>query len=520
MKPEVYVAAAGTQAGAISDRPSADLTGMCLQAAEEALAGYALPLDAIYLGTMGVQRGRDPHAADVSHVPAIVRQRLGLHTARGLHVLTATSDTGAQVFAQAVHDLRAGRYRRVLVLAGEQMFNPGGDRKADAQFAAAVIRGMVDPAERLGYGLSMLQVGDLLMDHVAALVGSPEPAWRQWLATVAVDKARRSLSWRRSFTAGKNRPVDLRSYHDDALNPPVSHWYRREDVCPNASGATAVVLTAEALDLPKSGPRLAVLGIGHGDVEVALRDRVGPFGAPQAIALALQAVLREARLTRRQVRELPGAQGIFHDPFPAIELLFLRELAGEAGWPWALQAFAQGWSHALGGLAAGGHALGNSGLLQIAQAFALVHCDARLIAGPVERPRLVLTSSVGSPLTRVVMTLLADVTDPLVQAAPGQGEPELAPPPPRTFPVGMVLACTAPMPPPHGPRAAGWVHAVQAPGDRIVFAWHAARLPVGSQVTVSIPERSPPEPLQILAVHHAVALPTADAGVELPGWVP
>ncbi len=489
MKPMVYVVSAGTQAGPISDRPSADLTGMCLQAAEEALSGPAVALDAIYLGTMGVQRGRDARAMDVSHVPAIVRQRLGLHTALGLHVLTATSDTGAQVFAQAVQDLRAGRYRRVLVLAGEQMFSPGGDRPADSLFAAAFIRGMVDPAERLDYGLSMLQVGDLLMDHIVALVGLPEATWRQLLASVAIDKARRSLSWRRSFTAGKGRPIDPHRYHDDAHNPIVSHWYRRWDVCANASGATAVVLTTAVDDLPMSGPRLAVLGIGHGDVEVALRDRVGALGAPQVVTLALQAVLREARLTRRQVRELPGAQGIFHDPFPAIELLFLRELAGQAGWPWALQAYAQGWSHALGGLAACGHALGNSGLLQIAQAFAMVHGDARLIHGPVDRPRLVLTSSVGSPLTRVVMTCLADVTDPLIQAAQEQGAPEEVAQDPYLFQPGTVLAATLPSrAPPGQPQVPGFVHAVQAAGQRIEFALHPARLAAGAQVTLSSQE--------------------------------
>lgn len=488
MLPRVYLASVGTQAGPITDRPRTDLTAMCLEAAQEAFACRDLGVDAIYLGTMGVHRGRDPDALDVSHIPALVKQRLA-PGARGLQVLTSTSESGAQVFSRAVADLRAGSIRRALVLAGEQMFTPPTaqgqsrlDRKVEAQANATIIRGVVDPRERSAYGLTMLQIGDLLMDHLAALAGLDEPQCRDLLAHVAIDKSRRAQAWPRSFAAGKGRPLDADQYADVAHNPPISHWYRRQDVVANACGATAVLLTTQAEDLPP-GPRLAVLGIGHGEVEVALRDRTGPFGAPAAIAQALAQVTREAGLPPERIRSHPRTVGVLHDAFPAIELLFLHALAGQQGWPWALQAFRDGWGHPLGGLAACGHALGNSGLLQIAQAFALVHGDRRLLdrdAVPdLPRPRAVLTSSVGSALTRVVMTLLADVSDPdFAEPLPPGDTPVVSraslPPP------GTVLACTRPL-----PGTDGWVHAVQQDGQRVALALHDARLAVGTPVQLA-----------------------------------
>jgi hypothetical protein len=127
------------------------------------------------------------------------------------------------------------------------------------------------------------------------------------------------------------------------------------------------------------------------------------LAAPTALTQAIDDVCADAGVTRATLR-MGG--GVLHDPFPSIELLTLRELGG---WHWALEAFAAGWGHPFGGLPGSGHALGNTGLMVLAQATAWLSGDAHLLDLRVAPPppSHVLATSVGSPFSRVLCALLA-----------------------------------------------------------------------------------------------------------------
>lgn len=425
----VYVTAAGMQDGPLTDRPGVGLAQQCLQAAAEALGGdrgRAEAIEAVYLGTMGVQRGLERGGLDVSHLPNLVRSKLNLPNVRHVETVTSTSETGAAVFAEAVHDLRSGRFATVLVLAGEQMFSPGGDRAEEARAIQAWIRGIVDGEECHRYGISMLQVGDLLMDHLAWRSGLPESLWRDILETVTLDKYALSHGHLRAFVPARERvkgALTAQQYRDPQRNPPISHWYHREDVCPNANGATALLLTTRRDLLPAHGVHLALLGLGQSHTKISLRERPLPLAAPVAVRRALRDLCLDAGVAPAWLADEPRLCGVLHDAFPAIELCVLLSLAGERGWPWAIEKLLAAWGHPFGGLSAGGHALGNSGLMHVAQAWQLATGDARSLdlrssaladrLGAV-RPGLFLTSSVGSALTRMVMTLLGDLNDPRI----------------------------------------------------------------------------------------------------------
>jgi acetyl-CoA acetyltransferase len=446
----VYVAGWGLQSGAVTDRPTVDLQAMLSQAAAEAIAGVQAPIDAVLFGTMALDRGRG--GLDSAHLPDAVAHALDL-PATDLLTLTGTSESGALAFVEAVRGLRAGRWRTVLVLAGEAMFQPGGDRAAAVASARALIAGMLTPEER-ALGLSMLPVGDLLLDHVLWRW----PSVAELLIPVALDKARRAHSWRRGFLAGKRDQLDAATYADLLHNPWVARHLRRRDVCPNANGATALVLTSD----PRIGGDIEVRGIGAGRAAPSLQARAAPLDRPAALEQALDQLCADAGLTRATLRR--GA-GVLHDPFPSIELLTLHALGG---WPWACEAFAAGWGHPLGGLPGVGHALGNTGLAAMVQAAAWLASDERLIdlSRAPSPPRHVLVTSVGSPFTRVLAAVFARRGEEwcLQPDSPLPASPPIAP--------STVLAAT--------PVPGGWLHAVQQ-GPTLAWRLAGTPWPTGSQ---------------------------------------
>lgn len=506
----VHLAGTGIQVGPLTDRPEADLLTHCLEAAAAAVRGTAArSIDALYFGTMALQRGRE--GVDPGHIPGIVRRRLGLSPACALLTMTSTSETGAAVFARAAADIASGQCRNALVLAGEQMFAVGsldrGDpegrahRRLEAEANARVICGVVDPHERTAYGLSMLPVGDLFMDHLAHRSGLAEGTWRAVLEAVTLDKYARSHGHPASFTAARERTrgvLTRAAYRNPERNPFLSHWYTREDVCANACGASAVLLTAAA------GP-VTVLGVGHGDAPVALGRRMPPLGGPAAIRRALRALGRAAGASPGTLGQSDAA--LLHDAFPAIELAFLRMLAGPGGWPWVLDRFVGGWGHPFGGLCASGHALGNSGLLQVVQAYDLLTGrlppqDAR------RRPQTVLITSVGSALTHVIATLLADADaaaawlpepfDPAVWSAPPLPSDDTATMAALQPDEALVVAVTAQeartsaegkpghdVGPESGPEALHVIYRNQDGKPRMGLALAAVRRPAGRVVRIA-----------------------------------
>lgn len=414
----VWIMAAGTQDGPITDRPIGPqplrtLREMSLAAARAALArrpDLRARIDGIYLGTMGVwQRGSEDRVHP-AHIPNILRAELHLDQLRTVgaprdesagQVVTGTSEAGALALLHAFRDLQRGRCRTALVVAGEQMFSTDAARRdTDREDNRRWIRSVLAPQEA-ALGLSMLSVGDLVMDHVAWQSGSHRETWREVLRAVTLRKYRDVAPFERALWTAKARdrgarPDDPGAY---AAARMVTPWFSMHDVAAPSNGATALILTTDPKRLDSSAP-IALHGMGNGQTGHALAQRSGPFGRASAVRRALRNLCHHGALTPGLLADHTALRAVLHDAFPSIELVFLREIAAatESEPTWLADAYASGWSNPWGGLLAHGHALGNSGLLQVALAF-------EALASGRGAP-FVLTTSVGSALTHIVAALL------------------------------------------------------------------------------------------------------------------
>ncbi|NUN13775.1 MAG: hypothetical protein HUU55_09070 [Myxococcales bacterium] len=449
----VWIVSVGTQQGPVRDRTVGqyelrNLQTMCLEAAAAALSlgGNAKSyLDGVYFGTMGVMQSDATDRLHPRHIPAWLAQRLNLPTTTGWHSADAhvpvlgTSDAGAQVFYRAVSDLQRGEKRTVLVVAGEQMWTadrPGLDRKArlrlDRKEHQDAIQTVVDPDESEPYGLTMLSIGDLLMSHIVWRSGLDESVWRDWICDVTLRKHKSAEEFVYAMQTGLSGAVPgtkITSREDYFSRQTYGDWFRAEDVGAPANGATAVILTTDPKVMEQkfaageNGPWVQVLGVGHGETNTALLRRQYPIDRPWSIRAALRNVCADAGVSPRLLGDTGQLFGVLHDAFPSIEWVFLSEIARVARKDrsdtevrdWVLARWLEGSYNPFGGLCANGHALGNTGLAQIAQAVDYL--------GKRDREwhqNGVLVTSVGSALTNIVATLL------WVSGPPGSAEEHAA----------------------------------------------------------------------------------------------
>ncbi len=552
----VYVVDAALQDGPITDRPTATLDQQCLEAARKLVVDDATlrsGIEAVYFGTMGVFRGVARARLAPAHIPNHLRRELGLDGLRGsgYHTYLSTSESGAVALIKAFQDLAEGRFETVLVVAGEQMFSlDPAQRAEDRADIAHWIRSVVDPVEADRYGLSMPWIGNLLFDHQLWHSGLPRALWRDLVETSTLDKYEWSQLYPATLQGGKElaQPASLVTaarYRDDARNPWVTPHFRRDDLCANANGATAVILSTAPPMVARGRRKVRIVGMGEGHTSVALAGRGGPFARPSSIRRALRELCSSAAIDPTILwDDRPGAPtaGIFHDAFPSIELAFLSELARVAEpdegqrWRWVCDRFVRSWSNPLGGLCASGHALGNSGLFQVAKAFHSLAKDARYLRTgdpalaayeAAMGARQYLVTSVGSALTNIIATLLVDEDDfasreRLVEAerrhAPGEVDHNFAREgvDPRFAAVacapgeGVVLGATK-VRLESGPA---WAYLVQAGAStRLALDPAGAREshPVGTRVELT--ERG--ERTELAAVRGlAVPAPVAEASVE------
>lgn len=410
----------------ITDRPRVTLDEQCLQAASSLLDRHPelrRRVDGLHFGSMGIFAGDTRGRRLPSHIPNFLRAELHLTGLRGgsFNSYASTSESGGVALLRAFRDVAEGRVETALVVAGEQMFSPDpAARPRDREALGSWLRGVLDPREAEPFGLSMLAIGDLLMDHVAWCSGLLDTTWRELLEAVTLTKYRAATLHTHTMQGAKERargPFTAASYRDERANPWVTPRYRRDDVCASANGATALLVTSRRELLPPGGPRLRIVGMGEGTTTVTFAGRGGPLSRFASIRSALRQLCRATGLDPALLRDRRLAGAILHDAFPSIELAFLAELSEGHDWPWILERLLSGWSNPLGGLCGAGHALGNSGLFQVATAAQLLSRDARTLGAPVPSPGLFLLTNVGSALTSVVATLLADESRPEVAEA-------------------------------------------------------------------------------------------------------
>lgn len=346
-------------------------------------------------------------------------------------------------------------------------------RDADRDDLQRAIRSVVAPRDSVVDGFTMLHVGDLLMD---ALVRSSDVSDGDWRAAIATTTLRK-YAWGHRFAAAFQSGVEVRrglvTDADLAAERHVTPWFTKHDVGAPCNGATAIVLTSDA-DLARRlahrwprACRLRVDGLGEGHAPLAVSDRGDANGLIGAMRTALGQALGAAGADPRSfVGETNDGVGVLHDAFPSIELSFLgllqravrpdaptSDVVRAAGLDWL-----RGRSNPLGGLCAAGHAVGNSGLLQIAKVHFVATRRPDRVAFGDEAPAATrwLATSVGAAVTNVRATVLT-VTD--------ADNPEPSPPP---------TACD--IPPLFDPVHPGPISGTRVAGRPVQLSMHAEGL--------------------------------------------
>jgi len=181
----------------------------------------------------------------------------------------------------------------------------------------------------------------------------------------------------------------------------LTSYFTLHDVTPTSSGAVALVLSKTP-----GNRSLEVVGMGQAFVPISLAARAGDPTRPRAVGEALRRACTDAGESISWLRNSDFA--LIHDAFPSIEYAFLSELGFSPRE--ILDRMTSGWSNPFGGLKTCGHALGASGLLQVAKAYHRIFKDPEYIAasavGALPTVDKCFTTSVGGPLTHVVVTML------------------------------------------------------------------------------------------------------------------
>ncbi len=295
----------------------------------------------------------------------------------------AASATGAAAFQMGRELVDGGRYRNVLVVAGEKMTDrPIGEVTTD------LARSLSEHEFR--QGATMPSMAALVSQEYCRHFGLP---WER-IGTVTVrNRARAALN----PLAHLRSPVTLEEVN---ASRPVSSPLRLLHVSPVSDGAAAVLLTREPAPV-------RVVGVGQAsDVVEVLARTPGP--GFQATREAARRAYAEARITPEQV----GVAEV-HDAFAPFQLMDVEDLGfcppGQGlAWTEAGQGDVDGRCpvNPSGGLLGRGHPVGASGLAQIVE-IARQIVDA---AGPYQipgRPRIGLAQSVGGLGSQNFVTVLS-----------------------------------------------------------------------------------------------------------------
>lgn len=389
--------------------PEVDMQEMCLQAAREVIEQSGIDkklVRSVFLGTMG------GFTATPSEMAVNVCSELDLEPYR-ISQEKDTSSTGASVLFDAYQDIAYGPSEKsyVLVIAGEAMFDPVSkgsktqkvkdQMKSQSLKNTGVLSGVIGIEDRQ-YGLTMPLVGDmietLLMEKSAF---SPEE-WKEIIfPAVRKCKLERGQAFLKAHFHGKT--FDLEKF----MNAPmITPNYSRNTMVPQSSGIVAMLLTNERPPCVK-GKYLRIRSIGQGFTSPLLTKRKGPLLFPEAIYRALGQLCQRSGLSPKDLKNVDCR--FDHDAFKAVERLN-GFILGETETS-VIGNMLNGRNNPFGGLEISGHAIGASGLLQVAQAYLMVTenqsaIDRRYLPMEYGDSRTVLCSSVGAALTNMFFSFL------------------------------------------------------------------------------------------------------------------
>lgn len=333
--PDVRIASAAcTRFG---KRPET-LVELLAEASARALGGHEV--EALFVGCQNPEE-----FSGAGNLATALSDALALAPRPAVRVECASS-SGAAVFEQAAWSVASGRYRSVLVAAGEKMTHLPTGR------VSGILAEVLSPVER-ALGLTMASLAALSTRAYMHRYGLT----REELALVPVKSHSNALL---NPVAHLQKAITVQ---DVLGSRPVSDPLRVYDCSAVSDGAAAVVLGSG------EGP-VGVAGIGHGTDALAVQHRED--------LCSLRATREAARQAYGQAGLGPGDIDVVeaHDAFSILELIDLEDL-GFLGKGEARGALVKGETqlggslpvNVSGGLKARGHPVGASGLAQIVELF-------------------------------------------------------------------------------------------------------------------------------------------------------
>ncbi len=320
--------------------PEKSLVDIMYEAASSALADSNSPeVEALFVGSQNPEE-----FTGEANIAAALADRLELTGIPATRVETASS-SGASVIEAAFYAVASGRFKRVLVVAGEKMTHLPTPK------VTRILAEVIEAYER-NSGASMVALAAMVTQAYAHYCRLSQKKLEQVLCRIAVKNHRNGA---RNPYAQFQQEIDEERYFNSRM---ISYPLRLFDCAPITDGAAALVLTSYRTDVKVSG-------VGHGTDTIAVRHRVHlhHFNAARLAA-------REAyRMADRSPAEIQFAE--IHDAFTCFEIIGAEDLGLlEEGKGW--KAVEKGETEVdgrlpinpSGGLKARGHPVGASGLAQ------------------------------------------------------------------------------------------------------------------------------------------------------------
>jgi acetyl-CoA C-acetyltransferase len=310
-------------------------------------------VDALYVGNMA--------AGMFNHQSAVASA-----LADYLALLPAAADTiengpasGGSAIKNGLLAVASGYYDLVLVVGGEKMRDVIGPRATDT------VATMTHPTAEYIYGVTLPSLAGMFTRLYMEKYGVTE----RHLAQVAIKNHNNGLlNPYAHIHASITQEGILDSPHSVVNSPIVSDPLRLYDCCPVSDGAAALLLCPAEMVAEFKKPKVVIAGFGQATDTQTVQEREDPTDL-KAVRLAAQQAFAMAKQTPRDVdlAEL-------HDAFTILEIAE-SEHAGFFKKGEGARALEEGRTriggdlpiNPSGGLKARGHALGGTGVAQVAE---------------------------------------------------------------------------------------------------------------------------------------------------------
>jgi len=352
------------------EKSDLNLKSLLVKAGREALSVSKYPEpQAIFIGTMNPEE-----FTGTGNIGVLTADALGLLGIPSIRVETASS-SGAAVFSVAYAAVASGRFKNVLVIAGEKMTH------LPTAKTTRILAEVIEQRERETGG-TMPALAAMITQVYMGRFKIPQRRMEKILSSVAI---KNHFNGSLNPLAQFQKRITFEDYKESRF---VSEPLRLYDCSPITDGAAALVLTSEKTDI-------RVLGIGQGTdtLSVSHRSSLSSFMA--------------TRIAAKEAYDMAGIGpkdicfAEVHDAFTSFEIINSEDLGFfEEGNGWEAvedgitQIDGQFPINPSGGLKSRGHPVGASGLAQVVE-------SVRQMRGEVDAKRQVgktdiaLTHSIG-----------------------------------------------------------------------------------------------------------------------------